>query len=76
MSDPGLYDLPSTLNENGKFPGGTKRPSASFDSTSKRFPDAGSIWPGDQADKPGPGRYDPYDGDDWMLDLRKPCYSW
>ena len=28
------------------------------------------------SEKPGPGHYDAYDGDDWMLDLRKPCYSW
>ena len=24
---------------------------------------------------PGPGRYDPIDADDWMLDTRRPCYN-
>ena len=77
MSDPGAYDPPAgmLMDSNAKFPGGQPLPTAAFDSTSKRFPDHGSIWrpPADQG--PGPGRYDPTDADDWMLDCRRHCYN-
>ena len=46
MSDPGRYDPPAGMRmySNAKFPGGQPLPTAAFDSTSKRFPDHGSIW--------------------------------
>ena len=77
MSDPGAYDPPSgmQLDSNAKFPGGQPLPTAAFDSTSKRFPDHGSIWRPPSDNIPGPGRYDPVDADDWMLDTRRPCYN-
>ena len=77
MSDPGAYDPPSGLQmySNAKFPGGQPLPTAAFDSTSKRFPDHGSIWRSPRDNIPGPGRYDPIDADDWMLDTRRPCYN-
>lgn len=77
MSDPGAYDPPAgmQLDSNAKFPGGQPLPTAAFDSTSKRFPDHGSIWRPPSDNIPGPGRYDPIDADDWMLDTRRPCYN-
>lgn len=77
MSDPGAYDPPPgmQMDSNTKFPGGQPLPTAAFDSTSKRFPDHGSIWRPPSDNNPGPGRYDPIDADDWMLDTRRPCYN-
>lgn len=77
MSDPGAYDPPPgmQLDSNAKFPGGQPLPTAAFDSTSKRFPDHGSIWRPPSDNIPGPGRYDPIDADDWMFDTRRPCYN-
>lgn len=84
MSDPGAYDIAPCMgtgsvgmlmDSNAKLPGGQPLPTSAFDSTSKRFPDYGSIWVKETDQGPGPGRYDPVDADDWMLDTRKPCYN-